>query len=38
MHRMHRIKRDVSYLHEKPARAMIRCGFADAQDYKPAVS
>ena len=29
---------DESLLHEKPAPAMIACGFADAQDYKLAVS
>ena len=29
---------DGTLLHEKPASAMIVCGFADAQDYKPAVS
>ena len=31
-------ERDESFLHEKPAPAMIACGFADAQDYKLAVS
>ena len=31
-------ERDESLLHEKPAPAMIACGFADAQDYKLAVS
>ncbi len=25
---------DESFLHQKPARAMIRCGLADAQDYR----
>ena len=30
--------RDESFLHQKPAPAMIACGFADAQDYKLAVS
>ena len=27
-------KRDESLLHKKPARPMIRCGLADARDYK----
>ena len=31
-------EQDERFLHQKPARAMIRCGFADAQDYKLAVS
>ena len=31
-------ERDESFLHQKPAPAMIACGFADAQDYKLAVS
>ena len=31
-------EQDESLLHEKPAPAMIACGFADAQDYKLAVS
>ena len=31
-------EQDESFLHGKPARAMIRCGFADARDYKLAVS
>ena len=31
-------ERDERFLHQKPARAMIRCGFTDAQDYKLAVS
>ena len=31
-------EQDESFLHEKPAPAMIRCGFTDAQDYKLAVS
>ena len=31
-------KQDEGLLRGEPARAMIRCGFADAQDYKPAVS
>ena len=29
---------DGPLLHEKPAPAMIVCGFAEAQDYKLAVS
>ena len=29
---------DGTLLHEKPAPAMIVCGFADAQDYQLAVS
>ena len=29
---------DGTLLHEKPAPAMIVCGFADGQDYKLAVS
>ena len=29
---------DGTLLHEKPAPAMIVCGFAEAQDYKLAVS
>ena len=29
---------DGTPLHEKPATAMIVCGFADAQDYRLAVS
>ena len=31
-------ERDERLLHGKPARPMIRCGFADAQEYKLAVS
>ena len=31
-------KQDERLLHQKPARAVIRCGLADAQDYKLAVS
>jgi len=31
-------KQVESFRHEKPARAVIRCGFADTQGYKPAVS
>ena len=31
-------EQDERLMHEKPARAMIRCGFADALDYKLAVS
>ena len=31
-------KQDERLLHGKPARAMIGCGLADAQDCKPAVS
>ena len=31
-------EQDESLLHEKPAPAMIACEFADAQDYKLAVS
>ena len=31
-------EQDERFLHQKPARAMIRCGLADAQDYKLAVS
>ena len=27
-------EQDESFLHQKPARAMIRCGLADAQDYR----
>ena len=27
-------KQDESFLHKKATRAMIRCGLADAQDYK----
>ena len=33
-----RDKQDETFLHRKPAWAMIRCGLADAQDTKPAVS
>ena len=29
---------DGTLLHKKPAPAMIVCGIADTQDYKPAVS
>jgi len=29
---------DESFLHQKPARAVIRSEFTDAQDCKPAVS
>ena len=31
-------QQDERLLHQKPARAVIRCGLADAQDYKLAVS
>ena len=31
-------KEDENFLRQKPARAMIRCGFADAPDHKLAVS
>ena len=31
-------KQDERLLHQNPARAVIRCGLADAQDYKLAVS
>ena len=31
-------KQDERLLHQKPARAVIRCGLADAQDYKLAIS
>ena len=31
-------KQDERLLHQKAARAVIRCGLADAQDYKLAVS
>ena len=31
-------KQDESFLHRKPAREMIQCGFADSRDYKPAFS
>ena len=31
-------KQDERFLHRKPAGAMIRCGLADAQDAKLAVS
>ena len=31
-------KQDESFLHQKPAEAMIRFGFADTRVYKPAVS
>ena len=31
-------EQDERFLHQKPARPMIRCGLADAQDHKLAVS
>ena len=31
-------KQDERFLHRKPARAMVRWGIADAQEYKLAVS
>ena len=31
-------EQDEGFLHQKPAPAMIACGFADAQDYKLAIS
>ena len=32
------MNQDGTQLHEKPAPAMTRCGLADAQEYKLAVS